>query len=171
MLLGAACPPDQARPFTGNRSGHLGPDLTSPDPDLEQAVRRFAEVGRGEVPIAVAVLDQRICCGVGNVYKSEVLHALGICPDRRLDDVSIDDRRAIVTLAHQLLRANLGSGPRTTVEGGLAVYGKRGEPCPRCSSPIERAVHGEHARSTYYCPVCQCGSESATSPARSTGRH
>ncbi len=134
---------------------HLGPDLTSPDPDLELAVRRFATVGRGDQPVAVALLDQRICCGVGNVYKSEVLHALGISPDRELGQLTTSEREAIVGLAHRLLRSNLGGGPRVTFEGGLAVYGKRGEPCPRCSSPIERTTHGEQARSTYFCPVCQ----------------
>ncbi len=149
--------PDRSRATWPNQLGptHLGPDLTSPDPDLERAVERFATFGRADLPVAVAVLDQRICCGVGNVYKSEVLHALAISPDRALASVSIEERRAIVTLAHRLLRSNLGSGPRTTVEGGLAVYAKQGEPCPRCSTPIARSVHGEHARSTYFCPDCQ----------------
>ena len=66
----------------GARSGHghLGPDLTGPDPDLADAADRFSRFGDGERPIGVAMLDQRICCGVGNVYKSEVLHAEGVDP-------------------------------------------------------------------------------------------
>ncbi len=144
--------PDRSR---GLGPAHLGPDLTSPAPDLEAAVERFARFGQPEQPVAIALLDQRICCGVGNVYKSEVLHALSIAPDRLLHAVSTDERRAIVTLAHRLLRSNLGGGPRVTVDGGLAVYGKRDRPCPRCGEPIARTVHGEHARSTYFCPSCQ----------------
>ncbi len=134
---------------------HLGPDLTSPDPDLDAAAARFAEFARSDTPTAVALLDQRICCGVGNVYKSEVLHALAISPDRPVGALDLDDRRRIVETAHRLLRANLGAGPRTTVPGGLAVYGKAGAPCPRCGAPIRRSVHGEQVRSTYWCPNCQ----------------
>lgn len=134
---------------------HLGPDLTGPAPDLDAALARFAQFSYPATPVAVALLDQRICCGVGNVYKSEVLHALAISPDRLVRDLDLSERRAIVELAHRLLRQNLGSGPRQTVPGGLAVYGKRGEPCPRCGEAIVRAVHGEHVRSTYFCPSCQ----------------
>ena len=133
---------------------HLGPDLTSPEPDLDEAVRRFGLAEAG-TPIAVALLDQRICCGVGNVYKSEVLHAERVAPQTAVESVDSDLRSELVLTAHRLLRANLGSGPRVTVPGGLAVYGRRGEPCPRCSSSIERIVQGEHARSTYWCPGCQ----------------
>jgi endonuclease-8 len=134
---------------------HLGPDLTSPEPDLIEAAARFDRFAGAETPAAVALLDQRICCGVGNVYKSEVLHALGISPDRPVGRLEADERAAIVSTAHSLLRANLGPGPRTTVAGGLAVYGRAGSACPRCGEVVRRTVHGEHARSTYWCPGCQ----------------
>jgi len=118
------------------------------------AAARFglAEVG---TPIAVALLDQRICCGVGNVYKSEVLHAEGLAPQTPVELVGPELRAKLVITAHLLLRANLGGGPRVTVRGGLAVYGRKGESCPRCETLVERIVQGEHARSTYWCPGCQ----------------
>ena len=106
---------------------------------------------------AVAMLDQRICCGVGNVYKSEVLHLERLAPQTPVAEVPTQTRRSLVTTAHVLLRRNLGGGPRQTVPGGLAVYGLAGELCRRCGSTIQRIVQGEHARSTYWCPGCQLG--------------
>ncbi len=145
--------------LTTRRGGpdHLGPDLTAPAPDLAEATKRFALAPRG-TPISVALLDQRICCGVGNVYKSEILHALELSPLTPVEAVDEATRLALVTLAHELLRANLGSGPRVTVPNvatGLAVYRQAGSVCHRCGNTIERIVQGEHVRSTYWCPGCQ----------------
>ena len=102
------------------RSGptHLGPDLTGPDPDLNLAVERFS-VAESSLPIAVVLLDQRICSGVGNVYKSEVLHADQLAPQTPVCDVDVDLRRQLVGTAHRLLRANLGGGPASPLPGGL----------------------------------------------------
>lgn len=133
---------------------HLGPDLTGPEPDLDAAATRFSLAEAG-TPVAVALLDQRICCGVGNVYKSEVLHAEHLAPQTPVEAVDPALRSRLVTTAHRLLRANLGGGQRVTVPGGLAVYGRKGAPCPRCEASVERIVQGEHARSTYWCPGCQ----------------
>lgn len=136
---------------------HLGPDLTAPAPDLEMAVDRFGIVD-GATPVAIALLDQRICCGVGNVYKSEVLHELRLAPQVAVAELGADLRRRLVETSHRMLRANLGGGPRVTaptVPGGLAVYGRRDEPCWRCGEAVQRIVQGEHARSTYWCPGCQ----------------
>ena len=137
---------------------HLGPDLCAPTPDLEVAAERFS-LAPGDTPVAVALLDQRICCGVGNVYKSEVLFACGIHPLTTVSTIDEATRLTLVTTAHTMLRQNLGAGPRTTavVNGreGLAVYGRAGQPCIVCNTPIRRAVHGEHARSTYWCDRCQ----------------
>lgn len=134
---------------------HLGPDLCDEQPDLDAAVRAFGFYGQAETPIAVALLDQRICCGVGNVYKSEVLHACRLDPRTGVATVDVQTRRLLVETAHRQLRANLGSGPRKTVPEGLAVYDRGGRPCRRCGSLIERLVQGEHARATFWCPGCQ----------------
>lgn len=137
---------------------HLGPDLCTPDADLAEAVRRFG-LRPGDTPIAVALADQRICCGVGNVYKSEVLFACGIDPDTPVAALDEGERAEIVAAAHRLLRQNLGAGPRVTVAGsgrpGLAVYRRRGQPCIECGTAIEYGTHGPHHRSTYWCPACQ----------------
>ena len=86
------------------------------------------------------LLDQRIACGVGNVFKSEVCFACGVDP---ATPVGAPRRRpsapTLVATAARLLRANLGPGPRTTVPvgpGALAVYGRAGRPCRRCGTRI-----------------------------------
>jgi endonuclease-8 len=129
----------------GARTEHLGPDLCTPDADLDEAVRLMGTVDPG-TPLADVLLDQRICCGVGNVYKSEVPYALGV------------HRRAVVETAAHQLRANLTTGARTTMvgpPGTLGVYGRRGEPCRRCGTPVAWARTGPQARGTYWCPTCQ----------------
>lgn len=136
---------------------HLGPDLAAPAPDLGAAVERF-DLLDPATAIGVALLDQRVCCGVGNVYKSEVLHAERLAPVTPLARVSTALRRRLVETAHRMLRANLGPGRRITatdVPGGLAVYRRQGAACWRCGTPVERIVQGEHVRSTYWCPGCQ----------------
>ena len=157
--------PTVDRPHGRGRSGgsgpgtsHLGPDLCLPDADQDEAVRRF-ELRSPDTPIAVALLDQRICCGVGNVYKSEVLFACAINPGTPLGSVAPAARRSLVKTAATMLQQNLGSGPRVTVvvdgRPGLAVYGRTGLPCIRCRSAVVSGVHGIHARTSYWCPVCQ----------------
>ena len=114
---------------------HLGPDLCRPDADVAECVRRFGLVD-GTLTIAEALLDQRVCCGVGNVYKSEVCWAAVMDPFTPVGEVSGSERRRLVELASTQLRANLGSSRRTTAPGGLAVYGRTGRPCRRCAAPI-----------------------------------
>jgi endonuclease-8 len=139
------------------RTGHLGPDLCRSDADLDEAVRRMGRLDP-TTALAEVLLDQRVCCGVGNVYKSEVAFAEGVHPLTPIGSVTPDARDRIVATAARLLQANLTTTSRTTVTGppgSLAVYGRRGEPCRRCATPIERAVTGPQARSTYWCPRCQ----------------
>ncbi len=137
--------------------GHLGPDLTGPDPDLDR-VRRLVLASPGARPVADVLLDQRLAAGIGNVYKCEVLwrHRLSpSLPVGLLDAGAID---ALYADAHVLLRRNLGPGSRRTVTGipgGLAVYRRKGLPCLRCAGAIDLALLGDPARSTYWCPRCQ----------------
>jgi endonuclease VIII len=137
---------------------HLGPDLCLPEADLDECVRRMGVLIEAHTEIADVLLDQRVCCGVGNVYKSEVCHVLGLhplTPIGRVDDVT---RRRVVATAARLMRANLGPGPRTTVggaPGSLAVYGRARRPCRRCGTPVVVKRTGRHNRSTYWCPHCQ----------------
>jgi endonuclease VIII len=135
--------------------GHLGPDLCEPDADIDAALARMARLEDPNTEIAVALLDQRIASGIGNVYKSEVLWACRVSPFTpvlQLDEVT---RRALIETASRQLRANLTTVRRTTVPGGLGVYGRARRPCRRCGTPIRVVRQGEQARSTYWCPRCQ----------------
>jgi endonuclease-8 len=135
----------------------LGPDLLGPGFDREAARRRLR--ARGELEVGTALLDQTALAGIGNVYKSEVLFLCGVSPFthvRDLEDATID---RVVARAGELLRRNLSpGGPRSIpglAPGRLWVYRRSGQPCRSCGTRIERAVQGEQARSTYFCPVCQ----------------
>jgi len=137
-------------------AGSLGPDLCRAESDLAACVERIDTYIEPETSVAEVLLDQRIACGVGNVYKSEVLWAVGLHPLSPIGAVDAGARHELIETAARLLRANLtGPGRVTTVVGGVAVYGRTGKPCPRCGAPIEVARHGEQARVTYWCPKCQ----------------
>ena len=62
---------------------HLGPDLCRPDADIDECVRRLETYADPGDEIGPVLLDQRVACGVGNVYKSEVLFRLWCEPDDR----------------------------------------------------------------------------------------
>ncbi len=134
---------------------HLGPDLTGPDPDRGEVLRRLARAEHANRPLIDVVLDQRLFCGVGNVYANEVLWACGRHPEAPLRSIDDTGRRDLVATAHRLLRVNLGRADRRTVAEGLAVYGRRGRPCRRCGAAIRRADLGRHRRATFWCPRCQ----------------
>ncbi len=138
---------------------HLGPDLCNPEIDLEpaldRALARMARYGGPTDEIKPVLLDQRVACGVGNVYANEVLFACAVNPFTPLGALDGASRRRLLGTASRLLRANLDPGPRATVPEGLAVYGRHGRPCRRCGTAVRGRRQGDHARSTYWCPTCQ----------------
>lgn len=135
--------------------GHLGPDLTTTEPDFDLVTERARRYRTAAAPVVDVLLDQRVFAGVGNVFKSEVLHACGLHPDLPLGRLSDEQVRHLAVVANAQLMANVGGGPRTTVPGGLAVYRRAGRPCRTCGTAIEWGRRGPHARGTYWCPSCQ----------------
>jgi len=138
--------------------GHLGPDLLGPDWDPEEALRRLS--AHPDVPVAVALLDQRNLAGLGNVYANELCFLRGMLPTR---PVSEADLPAAVDLGHRLITANRDRTVRVTTGDthrgrNTWVYGRRGQPCRRCGTPIRSGSLGRtelEERVTYFCPVCQ----------------
>ena len=121
------------RPLTA-----LGPDLCAPDAVaddvLDDVVDRAARLVPPGVTLGEALLDQRIAAGIGNVYKSEACFAARLDPATPFGDLPVDARRRVWGIAARQLQANLDTPERRTHPAGLAVYGRRGQPCHRCGT-------------------------------------
>ena len=144
----------------------LGPDLLSDAFDRDEAVNRVA--ARGEEAIGDVLLNQRAVCGIGNVFRSEVLFLAGVNPFRRTANLDTSTVARLVDTARELLRANVMSesqtlnravGRRTTrsldPEAKLFVYGRGGRACRRCGATIQSRKTGDDARIVFWCPRCQ----------------
>ncbi|HEU4788045.1 MAG TPA: zinc finger domain-containing protein, partial [Gemmatimonadaceae bacterium] len=116
--------------------------------------------------IKKVLMDQRVIAGVGNIYANEALWRARIDPSRAagdLDDGNVSALRDALTAVLQESIAHRGtsfrdyrdaSGARGGFVDHLAVYGRAGEPCPRCG----RRLIGTHAidgRMTVLCAHCQ----------------
>ncbi len=133
--------------------------------DDEELLRRARERldARAEEEIGVALLDQAVLAGVGNVYRTEVLFLHGVNPWTKVGDLEPAQRDALLTTATRLLRLNVAPGTpaRITTTGGprggpdVSVHGRGGRPCPRCATLIRVDRQGPHGRLTYWCPSCQ----------------
>lgn len=138
--------------------GHLGPDLLGPDWDADVAAQRLtAEPDR---PLGEALLDQRNLAGIGTIYRSELCFLTGYDPR---DPVAVvADPLRMVRLARSMLDQNRHH-PQICTTGdkrrgrSLWVYGRSGEPCLRCGTPVEHDQLGEPGREriAYWCPACQ----------------
>jgi endonuclease VIII len=146
----------------------LGPDLLGETFDRDEAIRRI--VASGHRAIAPTLLDQRIVAGIGNVYKSEVLFMSGVHPDTPSSAVPAATLERLLDLARAVLKDNVVDGAAANIQTyrnlrqlnrasdhdeSLWVYGRRGQPCRKCGTPIEMKKTGLEARSTYWCPKCQ----------------
>ncbi|MGZ4292430.1 MAG: bifunctional DNA-formamidopyrimidine glycosylase/DNA-(apurinic or apyrimidinic site) lyase [Gaiellaceae bacterium] len=125
-------------------------------------------------PIKAALLDQRTLAGVGNIYADEALWRARIHPLAPAASLGADEVKAVHKAVREALRAGIrrqGSTLRDYRlpdggEGGaqheFKVYGRTGEPCDRCGTPIDKIrVAG---RGTWYCPSCQRQGHAASSP-------
>ncbi len=145
-----------------------GPDNLGPDAlevSIEQWRDRLLATRRA---VKVALLDQKLVAGIGNLYASEILHRAGIDPRRsckKLSKPQIErlgqSARAVLELAIDYEGSTLGDG---TYRNALSqsgryqnehrVYMREDQPCPTCDrGVIVRLVQAQ--RSTFYCPKCQ----------------
>jgi endonuclease-8 len=139
--------------------GYLGPDILGANWDAELALANLTR--DPDRPVGLALLDQRVIAGLGNVYRNELCFLRGVLPTRAVRDVR--EPGALIDLAHRLILANRDRVQRTTtgdLRPGRMTYVNRreGQPCLRCGTPIRRGSLGENElteRDTYFCPVCQ----------------
>jgi formamidopyrimidine-DNA glycosylase len=128
----------------------IEPDFTHIGPDAFEISRdAFRErVGRGTIPIKARLLDQKSLAGVGNLLADETLWQARISPQRPAGELGTDE------LDH--LRRELRKATRNAIKlggvhtGDFIAHRKRGAPCPRCGTTLERATIG--GRTTFWCP-------------------
>jgi formamidopyrimidine-DNA glycosylase len=139
-------------------TGKLGPEPLDADFTPEEFTRRLLARKRQIKPL---LLDQSFLAGVGNIYADESLHLAKIHPLTRSDQLSAHQAAKLLKSIRQVLENGIESNGASidwVYRGGgyqnqFRVYGRAGEPCPVCATPIERIVVGQ--RGTYYCPNCQ----------------
>ncbi|HEY7155194.1 MAG TPA: zinc finger domain-containing protein, partial [Gemmataceae bacterium] len=115
--------------------------------------------------LKAVLLDQRVAAGVGNIYADESLFQARLHPSRpadTLDGAEADRlrravgavlRRAIERRGSSIRNYVGGSGLQGEYQNEFRVYGRAGEPCPRCGAAI--ACLRLAGRSSHYCPRCQ----------------
>jgi endonuclease-8 len=139
--------------------GYLGPDILGPGWDPDEALARLS--ADPERPIGLALLDQRVIAGLGNVYRNELCFLRGVLPTRPVGQVN--DLPAMIALAHRVILANRDRTERSTTgnlrKGQMSWVSRReNKPCLRCGTRIRRGHLGEDVlteRDTYFCPRCQ----------------
>jgi formamidopyrimidine-DNA glycosylase len=147
----------------GERATHAALRRLGPEPLARgfAAAALAAELQRRRSSLKIALSDQRVVAGLGNIYVVEALHRAGLSPKRRastLVTASGEPRPRLydlVTAIRDTLQHAIRHQYRTGSDDPFRVYDREGEPCPRpgCRGTIRRIVQG--GRSTFYCPVCQ----------------
>ena len=116
-------------------------------------------------PVKSALLDQSFLAGVGNIYSDEACFRAGIRPNRWTHRLTVRERRALYAAIQDVLENSIaargssiisyvdGFGVRGTNQEKLLVYGRSGEPCLRCGTPLQGTRLA--GRGTVYCRTCQ----------------
>jgi formamidopyrimidine-DNA glycosylase len=149
----------------GRLSVAHGFDAPGAEP-LEVELDRFVELFHGrKTPIKSALLNQKLLRGVGNIYADESLFRAGIRPRRRAAFLTRNDLSRLYSAIQEVLKEAIALGGSSVSdyvdadgEEGFfqlqhRVYGREGEPCLVCKTPIKRVVIA--GRSSHYCPKCQ----------------
>jgi formamidopyrimidine-DNA glycosylase len=142
--------------------GDLGPE---PLADSFSPERLFEMLNGRQRVLKPLLLDQHFIAGIGNIYADESLFWAKVAPIRRSHTLSRSESDHLHHSIQKTLRLAIGKGGATIsdyrqpdgsegeMQETLRVYGRAGEPCPRCSGIVERIVLG--GRSTFFCGSCQ----------------
>jgi formamidopyrimidine-DNA glycosylase len=116
-------------------------------------------------PVKSALLDQSFLAGVGNIYADEACFRAGIRPSRWTHRLTVRERRALYTAIQEVLENSIAArgssiinyvdafGVRGNNQERLLVYGRSGEPCLKCGTPLQATRLA--GRGTVYCRKCQ----------------
>ena len=144
-------------------TANIGPEPLADDFDQDRFARQLAGTRQA---IKKALMDQRRLAGVGNIYANEALFRAGIDPSRRADRLTAGELAHLYDAVLDVLREALaakgstvrdyrtGTGQRGSYQHALRVYGRGGEPCPRCGWQLV-TTHAIDGRATTFCPRCQ----------------
>ena len=125
----------------------------------------FEKIGKSRKRVKDFLMDQHKIAGIGNIYVNEILFRSRIHPERRVDTLSKEEVNILVRMTKDILKKAIRKGGTTIrdykdpegregrFQDFLMVYGREGEPCKVCGSPIRRIKQGN--RTTYFCEVCQ----------------
>ena len=123
------------------------------------------QLSRRRAALKTVLLDQRVVSGLGNIYADEALWRARLSPLRPANEIEPEEvprlQRAIrVALRKGIERQGASlrdyakpDGAAGEMQEEFRVYGREGEPCPRCGTPIAKARVG--GRGTWFCPRCQ----------------
>ena len=133
---------------------------------LQVELEKFVQLFKGrKTPIKSALLNQKLLSGVGNIYADESLFRAGIRPRRRAASLTHEELRRLYLAVQEVLKEAIALGGSSISdyvdadgEEGFfqlqhRVYGREGEPCLVCKTPIKRVVLS--GRSSHYCGKCQ----------------
>jgi formamidopyrimidine-DNA glycosylase len=142
---------------------HIARDPFDPEFDVTAVVTNLRS---RDTEIKRLLLDQTVISGVGNIYADESLWRAKIHPRRLGSSLKRDPLELLIESATQVMSDALAAGGTSFddlyvnvngesgyFERSLAVYGQRGEPCPRCGAKIVRESFMN--RSSHFCPTCQ----------------
>lgn len=149
---------DQARHAVVAR---LGPDPLLPDPQGAGESAMVAAIRGSRTPVGVALMDQSVLAGVGNIYRAELLYRARLHPRRPGEGVAARTLRALWRDAVGLMADGVATGrivttdpaDREVPEDAWYVYHRDGRPCLRCGTRVQ--VGEMASRRVYWCPRCQ----------------
>jgi formamidopyrimidine-DNA glycosylase len=164
----------ELEPYLATKNGpeQLGPRFTS----------RWlgAQLARRRGPVKAVLLDQRVVAGLGNIYVDVALWRARVHPLRPAYGLGPVEVERLTRAIRAALRAGIArqgstlrdyrapSGEAGSMQDEFKAYGRLGEPCERCGTPIERIVVG--GRGTWFCPRCQAARRSSSRPVRSSAQ-
>jgi formamidopyrimidine-DNA glycosylase len=142
----------------------LGPEPV--DPAIDGTTLAAHLKGR-QSPVKAALLDQRVIAGIGNIYASEALFMAGISPRRKAGTVQGQRAEKLAVAIHEVLSRAIRAGGASLrdhrqpsgelgyFQHSFQVYGRAGEPCPRCDAAANIRQIVQSGRSTFFCSRCQ----------------
>jgi formamidopyrimidine-DNA glycosylase len=166
--------PGELEPYLGARVGEEPLDA------LFTAARLGERLARRRAPIKAALLDQRTLAGMGNIYVDEALWRAKIHPLRAAESLDRNELRRLHKAVRAALEAGIArqgstlrdyalpDGGSGSMQHEFKVYGREGEPCDRCGTPISKTrVAG---RGTWFCSTCQSAQAHDAQAASSSSR-